>query len=79
MFPNPECARELLSRGADPNLCGPRGINPLARAIVSIHEEDTSLLELYLAYGANLQSDLLLFAAAPRVAQGELMTRFLSR
>ncbi|KAL6230355.1 ankyrin repeat-containing domain protein [Aspergillus navahoensis] len=76
-FLNPACAREMLSRGADPNLCGPRGIPPLARAIVSTHEPDTSLLELLIEHGAKLDSNLLFFAASPRVRQGELMTRFL--
>ncbi|RMJ20767.1 hypothetical protein PHISP_08363 [Aspergillus sp. HF37] len=74
---NPACARELLSRGADPNLCGPKGTPPLGRAIVSTREGDLSLLELYLAYGAMLEPRLLFYAVAPRVHQGELMTRFL--
>lgn len=77
MFLNPACAAVLLSAGADPNLCGPRGISPLARVIVSTREPDTSLLDLYLAHGANLESDLLFYAVAPRIQQGELMTRFL--
>ncbi|GFF29350.1 ankyrin repeat and KH domain-containing protein mask [Aspergillus udagawae] len=74
---NPACARELLLRGADPNLTNPRGITPLVRAIVSTHEADTSLPELLLAYGAKLESDLLFTALGPRVRQGELMARFL--
>lgn len=77
MFHNPLSAREMLSRGADPNLCGPRGLSPFARAIVSIKEEETSLLELYLEYGARLESELLFFAAAPRVTHGDIKTRFL--
>lgn len=44
---------------------------------MSTREEDISLLELYIVYGANLESDLLFFAAAPRMPQGELLTRFL--
>lgn len=76
---NPACARELLARGADPNLCGPRGIHspPFGRAIVSTRQEPLSLLELYLAQGAVLDSHLLFYAVRSRVGQGELKTRFL--
>ncbi|KAE8372196.1 ankyrin [Aspergillus bertholletiae] len=75
---NTACARELLSQGADPNRCGPRGISPLVRTIVGTCKgEDTSHVEVLLAYGAKLESDLLFAAGGPRVAQGELMTRFL--
>ncbi|KAF5859537.1 hypothetical protein ETB97_002778 [Aspergillus alliaceus] len=56
---NPACARELISRGADPNRSVPRGVNtPLNRA-------------------APLEPDLLFKAVAPRVPQGEFMTRYL--
>ncbi|KAL4988098.1 hypothetical protein BDW68DRAFT_187430 [Aspergillus falconensis] len=77
MLLSPASARELLSVGADPTLCGPRGVTPLARVTVSTREPDPSLLELYLAYGANLDSYLLLCAVAQRIHQGELRTRFL--
>ncbi|KAB8238029.1 ankyrin repeat domain-containing protein [Aspergillus alliaceus] len=54
---NPACARELISRGPDPN--------------------HTSLIELLLAHGAKLEPDLLFKAVAPRVPQGEFMTRYI--
>ncbi|KAL4772999.1 hypothetical protein BDW60DRAFT_206760 [Aspergillus nidulans var. acristatus] len=76
MFCNPECATLLLEAGADPNRCGPRGIPPLGRAIISAHEPDTSLLELYIAYGARLEPNLLFYAVRPRIQQSEVMTRF---
>ncbi|KAF4244275.1 hypothetical protein CNMCM8980_007212 [Aspergillus fumigatiaffinis] len=34
LLTNPACARELLSRGADPNRSGPGGVPPVVRAIV---------------------------------------------
>ncbi|KAF7159490.1 hypothetical protein CNMCM5623_004828 [Aspergillus felis] len=77
LITSPACARELLLRGADPNLTNPRGITPLVRAIAGTHEADTSLPELLLAHGAKLESDLLFTALRPRVRQGELMARFL--
>ncbi|KAF5865110.1 hypothetical protein ETB97_005351 [Aspergillus alliaceus] len=77
MLINPASARELLLAGADPNLCGPRKIPPLGRALVTIKEEDLSLLDLYIEHGATLSADLLIFAMAPRVRQAELKTRFL--
>jgi hypothetical protein len=45
--------------------------------IKSVKEKDASLIELYLEYGARLSSDLLFYAAAPRVPQGEFMTNYL--
>ncbi|KAL2855230.1 ankyrin repeat-containing domain protein [Aspergillus pseudodeflectus] len=77
MVLNPAGATVLLSARADPNLRGPRGIAPLARAIVGTCEPDTSLLELYLANGAKLEPVLLSYAVTPRVQQNEVMTRFL--
>ncbi|ESZ90868.1 hypothetical protein SBOR_8737 [Sclerotinia borealis F-4128] len=73
----PACARELLSRGADPNLCGPSGKSPLFRAIISSEEENTALFELLLEYGAKLEPELLFAAVAPRVRHQELKTKFL--
>jgi ankyrin repeat protein len=77
MHSNPSAAALLLSAGADPNLCGLRGVPPLGTAIVSTKEPDTSILELYLEYGAKLESNLLLYSVRPRVQQRKLMTRFL--
>ncbi|KAB8211915.1 ankyrin [Aspergillus parasiticus] len=74
---DPACAQELLSRGADPNRSDPKGVTPLTLAINSTREEDTSLIDLLLASGAKLEPDLLFVATAPRVPQGEFMTRFL--
>lgn len=48
---DPACARELLSRGADPNRIGPRGVPILVSAIVS--SEDTARVELLLEHGKN--------------------------
>ncbi|KAE8309982.1 ankyrin repeat-containing domain protein [Aspergillus transmontanensis] len=77
MLRNPASVRLLLSAGADPNICGLRKIPPLGRALVTIQEEDLSLLEPYIEYGATLSADLLFFAMAPRVRQAELKTQFL--
>ncbi|KAL4805130.1 ankyrin repeat-containing domain protein [Aspergillus unguis] len=77
MVLTPSCAAILLSAGADPTICGPRGIPPLARVIVSTREPDSSLLELYLAHGAKLEPHLLFHSLAPRIHQPEFMTRFL--
>ncbi|KAF5855562.1 hypothetical protein ETB97_008986 [Aspergillus alliaceus] len=74
---NTACARELLSRGADPNRCGPKGVTPLASALGSACEEDTYLFELLLAHGAKLEPDLFFYAIRPRVPRGEFKTRFL--
>ncbi|PKX95166.1 uncharacterized protein P174DRAFT_419124 [Aspergillus novofumigatus IBT 16806] len=58
LLTDPACARELLSRGADPNHSDPGGgVPPLIRAIVGTREEDTSLPELLLAHEAKLDSD----------------------
>lgn len=65
MLLSPSCAAVLLSAGADPTIYGLRGIPPLARSMVSISEQDTSLLELYLAHGAKLEPSLLFDAVAP--------------
>ncbi|KAE8348481.1 ankyrin [Aspergillus coremiiformis] len=74
---NPAYARELLSRGANPNYSDPREVTPLHRAIHSSSEEAISLIGLLLAHRAKLEPDLLFEAVAPRVPQGELITRFL--
>ncbi|PYI20822.1 ankyrin [Aspergillus violaceofuscus CBS 115571] len=74
---NPACARELLLRGADPNRADRRGVTPLTRAVDSEREPDASRIEMLLAHGAKLYPGLLYNAAAPRVPQGEFMTRLL--
>ncbi|KAJ6127215.1 hypothetical protein N7523_002827 [Penicillium sp. IBT 18751x] len=71
---DPICARELLSRGADPNRIGVRGVSLLTGAILA--SEDTSLVELLLEYGAKLEQDLLFVALRPRGRQPQLMTSF---
>ncbi|KAL3434324.1 hypothetical protein BDV09DRAFT_204787 [Aspergillus tetrazonus] len=63
----------LRPSDGEPDLPNP----PLGRAIISAQEPDTSLLELYIAYGARLKPNLLLYAVRPRVPQSEVMTRFL--
>ncbi|KAE8151547.1 ankyrin repeat-containing domain protein [Aspergillus avenaceus] len=77
LISDPACVRELLSRGADPNRCGPRGVSPLVRTIVSSRGENISCLELLLAHGAQLKSSLLFSAVGSRVPQGEPVTKFL--
>ncbi|KGO55752.1 hypothetical protein PEX2_005120 [Penicillium expansum] len=77
LLSTPESAREFLLRGADPNRCSPRGASPLMRAISSTCEEDPSLFELLLAHGAKLEPHLLFKAIAPRLRQGEFMTKYL--
>lgn len=77
MIFNSSAAAVLLSAGADPNLCGPRGISPLSNIIISLKRPDISILELYLEHGAKFESNLLFRSVAPRVQQGELKTRFL--
>ncbi|GLA28386.1 ankyrin [Aspergillus phoenicis ATCC 13157] len=74
---NPACAEELLSRGADPNRKGPKGVSPLACALGNISEEDTSLLETLLAHGARLESTLFFYAIRPGESLGEFKTKLL--
>lgn len=76
---NPACARVLLSRGADPNLCGPAGRSPLYYAIQSSKEESVliELLDLLLEHGAKLEPGLLFAAVTPRIRHQELVTRYL--
>lgn len=69
------CARELRSRGADPNRTGPRGLPILVGAIVS--SEDTSWVEVLLEYGSKLEPEVLFDALRPRARQPQLMTSFL--
>ncbi|KAL3492447.1 ankyrin repeat-containing domain protein [Aspergillus germanicus] len=76
-FPDLACARELLSRGADPNLCNDNGEPILCMVISSAEVADASLVELFLEYGVRLSSSLLFYSVAPRVPQGEFMTRYL--
>ncbi|GKZ74134.1 hypothetical protein AnigIFM50267_011375 [Aspergillus niger] len=74
---NPACAEELLSRGADPNRKGPKGVSPLACALGNISEEDTSLFETLLAHGARLESTLFFYAIRPGESLGEFKTKLL--
>ncbi|GKZ25571.1 hypothetical protein AbraIFM66951_001343 [Aspergillus brasiliensis] len=74
---NTVCAEELLSRGADPNRCGPKKVSPLACALGSINEQDISLFETLLAHGARLEPSLFFHAIRPRESQGEFKTRLL--
>ncbi|OKP10244.1 hypothetical protein PENSUB_4418 [Penicillium subrubescens] len=69
------CAREFLSRGADPNRIGPSGKSILVGAIVS--SEDTSWIEVLLEYGARLEQEYLFYALRPRVRQKLQKTSFL--
>lgn len=72
---NPACAHALLSQGADPNRCGPKGVTPLACALEYVCE-DTSLFDLLLQYGAKLESNLFFEAIRPR-GEGVFKTRLL--
>jgi ankyrin repeat protein len=72
---DPVCAREFLSRGADPNRIGPSGKSILVGAIVS--SEDTSWIEVLLEYGARLEQEYLFYALRPRVRQKLQKTSFL--
>lgn len=74
---DPASARELLSRGANPNLCGPNGRSALVSAIDGSIEENTILPELLLEYGAKLEPSLLFVAVGPSARYGELMTKYL--
>jgi ankyrin repeat protein len=76
---DPACAHVLLSRGVDPNICGPAGISALSFAVRSSKDSELllELLDLLLAHGAKLEPDLLFDAVTPRVRHQELMTRFL--
>lgn len=84
MLMNAASAREFLLRGADPNRCSPRvmqpfstGQSPLARALVSMTGEDLTLVELLLSYGAKLESGLFFCVINRRVKEMEFKTKFL--
>jgi hypothetical protein len=47
-FPDLACARELLSRGANPNLCNDNGEPILSMVILSARVADASLIKLFL-------------------------------
>ena len=72
-----DCARELLSRGADPNIIGSTGCNALVAAIATVKSDILEYLELLIEYGAQLEPQLLFSAVAPRVPRGEVVTHFL--
>jgi ankyrin repeat protein len=68
------CTSEMLSRGANPDVSGPRTKSPLCRAMINGNEP---LAELLLAHGAKLEPDLLFVTTGPRRLHGERMTKFL--
>ncbi|CZT07653.1 uncharacterized protein RAG0_13027 [Rhynchosporium agropyri] len=53
---DPECAREFLSRGADPNAIGPRGKTALLSALESANVE---VAEVLVEYGARPEPNFL--------------------
>ncbi|CZT43391.1 uncharacterized protein RSE6_03423 [Rhynchosporium secalis] len=53
---DPECAREFLSRGADPNAIGPRGKTALLSALESANVD---VAEVLLEYGARPEPNFL--------------------
>lgn len=75
---DPECAREFLSRGADPSRVDSRGAPTFLTAIHCLREDDTILLDLFhLEYGARLKSEHLYYAVGRRVAGSQFKTSFL--
>lgn len=74
---DPECAREFLSRGADSNRVDSRGAPTFLTAIYCLREDDTTLLDLYLEYGARLKSEHLFYAVGRRVTGSQFKTSFL--
>ncbi|KAJ5152932.1 uncharacterized protein N7482_009410 [Penicillium canariense] len=74
---DPECAREFLSRGADPNRVGPQGTPVLLTAIACLREDDTTLLELFLEYGARLKPEHLFEALGRRDTDSQFKTSYL--
>ena len=73
-FPALPCAREFLSRGADPNASGPSKKSLLQCALISGYEEKAELL---ISYGAKIEPNLLWSTVGSRKRHGERMTRFL--
>ncbi|KAI2813149.1 hypothetical protein CBS115989_9726 [Aspergillus niger] len=76
-FLNADPARELLLRGADPNRRGPKKVAPLATALEIACKDDTSLFDLFVEYGANIEPSLFFQAIRPREVDGEFKTKFL--
>ncbi|GLB05947.1 hypothetical protein AtubIFM57258_001241 [Aspergillus tubingensis] len=72
--PNP---REFLLRGADPNRHGPKKVAPLASALEIACEDDTSLFDLLVEYGAKIEPSLFFHVIRSRVVDGEFKTKFL--
>jgi ankyrin repeat protein len=64
----------FFDHGADPNLRGSRNFSVLASAV---HENSTSVLELLLAHGAELDSQALYSAMNPRSSAGIPIMKFL--
>jgi ankyrin repeat protein len=72
---DPACAREFLSRGADPNRTGPSNVPIFVGATVS--SEYVSWLEVLPEYGAKLENGFLFDALQPRTRHAPLKTSFL--
>ncbi|GFN13710.1 ankyrin repeat domain-containing protein [Aspergillus tubingensis] len=76
-FLNAATARELLLRGADSNRRGPKKVAPLASALEIACEDDTSLFDLLVEYGAKIEPSLFFDVIRPRVVDGQFKTKFL--
>ncbi|CZT43400.1 uncharacterized protein RSE6_03432 [Rhynchosporium secalis] len=75
-FPDPACARELLTAGADPDVSGSFRKNPLERTMGD-RPAAPVLAELLLAHGARLEPELLFLPLVGRKSSGTVMTKFL--
>lgn len=74
---DPECAREFLARGADPNRVGPREIPVFLPAIACLREDNTTMLEIFLEYGARLKPEHLFEALGRRNTHSQFKTSYL--
>lgn len=64
-------------RGADSNRRGPKKVAPLASALEIACEDDTSLFDLLVEYGAKIEPSLFFDVIRPRVVDGQFKTKFL--
>ncbi|KAK0103179.1 hypothetical protein ONS95_014976 [Cadophora gregata] len=76
---DPACAREFLSRGADPNITGPRGETALYKALEDQHVD---MAEMLIEYGTKLEPNFLFTTIhlrwrGPDTGIRERMTKFL--